>query len=595
VSVPISLPDAALQNHVAVLGKTGSGKTSTAKLIVEAVVAKGARVCVLDPIKSDWWGVTSSADGKKPGLPFHILGGPHGHVALHSRAGAAIGELVGTGKLPLSIVDMADFEAGGVQRFFVDFIPALMKSMTGVLYVVWEEAHEYAPKERSGFEKENMAIHYAKKAATAGRSKGIRLIVATQATQLLHNRILGSCETMIVHRFTAPADQKPVVDWLKSNTDKAHADTIARSISSLKTGEAWVVSGEAKILERRQFPKISTYDNSATPTDDGKQKEVKTAPVDGDKLRSIIGDAVKEAEANDPAKLKGRIAELEREIRKKDTTAPAPKAAIDDRVINAAQEAGRQIGFQDGYAACAQKIAGIVTALPSAIAAAVEAPVQRIVSELRKPAPKAPPGAAVVRADPTVPRGEAHFVQEGRVAGKIVNLTPQPSSNGNGHVAPVEQRILNTIAGLGALGVDGPDKATVAALVGYHPNAKSYSNAMGSLRSRGYIEYLAGGRVGLTADGSGIAENALPIGSIAELHQLWFARLGNVAKRILDPLLAAYPEPVSADDVAGTAGYHPNAKSFSNMKGRLRTLGLVDYPSPGSMVATKVLFPEGLA
>ena len=46
------IPEAALEQHIAVLGKTGSGKTSTAKLIVEQVVPRGARVCVLDPIKN---------------------------------------------------------------------------------------------------------------------------------------------------------------------------------------------------------------------------------------------------------------------------------------------------------------------------------------------------------------------------------------------------------------------------------------------------------------------------------------------------------------------------------------------------------------
>jgi DNA helicase HerA-like ATPase len=60
---------------------------------------------------------------------------------------------------------------------------------------VIEEAHEFAPKERAGIGAENMAIHWAKKLATAGRSKGIRLIVATQRVQALHNAVLGSCET----------------------------------------------------------------------------------------------------------------------------------------------------------------------------------------------------------------------------------------------------------------------------------------------------------------------------------------------------------------------------------------------------------------
>src|SRR3954469_14003253 len=103
------IPDAALTQHIAILGKTGAGKTSTEKLTVEQVVADGFRVCVLDTVKSDWWGITSSAGGKKPGLPFKIPGGPFGPVPLHSSAGGVSGPLGGSGKLRLSIIDMADF------------------------------------------------------------------------------------------------------------------------------------------------------------------------------------------------------------------------------------------------------------------------------------------------------------------------------------------------------------------------------------------------------------------------------------------------------------------------------------------------------
>jgi uncharacterized protein len=135
------VPVAALRQHIAFLGKTGSGKTSTAKLAIEQILRDdpGARVCILDPLKSDWWGLTSSANGRNAGLPFYILGGPRGHVPLHDSAGKAIGELVATGSLPLSIIDMADFRPGGLQRFFNDFAPALMKRMRGVVYLVLEE------------------------------------------------------------------------------------------------------------------------------------------------------------------------------------------------------------------------------------------------------------------------------------------------------------------------------------------------------------------------------------------------------------------------------------------------------------------------
>jgi hypothetical protein len=83
-----AIPDAVLLAHTAVLGKTASGKTSTAKRAVEQL--DGFRVCVLDPIKSDWWGITSSADGCRSGLPFTILGGPHGHLPLTTFVLAAV-------------------------------------------------------------------------------------------------------------------------------------------------------------------------------------------------------------------------------------------------------------------------------------------------------------------------------------------------------------------------------------------------------------------------------------------------------------------------------------------------------------------------
>jgi uncharacterized protein DUF87 len=305
-------PPVILSQHIAVLGKTGSGKTSTAKLIVEQV-APDARVCILDPIKSDWWGLTLDSDGRRPGLPFHILGGPFGHVPLHAAAGDAIGKIVATGSLRHSIIDMADFDAADYTGFFIAFARALFRHVTGVVYLVVEEAHVFAPKERAGFGEEAKSTHWMKKIATGARSKGLRLVVCTQRTQELHNAVLGSCDTIIGHRLTLPADQQPVQKWLVGQTGKKTGEEITESLPGLKTGEGWLCSGEAKLVERRRFPHIRTYDNSATPTGDVKA-DVRPAPVDVDSLRAIVGDAVQEAEANDPKLLRQKITLLEKKL-----------------------------------------------------------------------------------------------------------------------------------------------------------------------------------------------------------------------------------------------------------------------------------------
>jgi hypothetical protein len=114
------------------------------EVAVEQVVANGFRVCVLDIIMSDWWGITSSANRSTPVRSFKVLGGSRGHVPLHSSAGTTIGQLVGFGQLPLSIIDMADIEPGSLQRLFVEFAPALMRHARGAIYLVVEEAHGLA-------------------------------------------------------------------------------------------------------------------------------------------------------------------------------------------------------------------------------------------------------------------------------------------------------------------------------------------------------------------------------------------------------------------------------------------------------------------
>ncbi len=73
---------ALLEERLAIVGTSGSGKTYAAKGMVERLMDKGARVCIVDPL-GVWWGLRLDADGLLPEAdPVVVFGGHHADFAL---------------------------------------------------------------------------------------------------------------------------------------------------------------------------------------------------------------------------------------------------------------------------------------------------------------------------------------------------------------------------------------------------------------------------------------------------------------------------------------------------------------------------------
>src|SRR6185503_2152797 len=142
-----------LSQHGAVLGKTGAGKSSLLRVIVEWLLTRKKRVVVVDP-KGDWWGLKASADGKGPGFPIITFGAfkkaDVSDVPINEHSGAHIAELICSGNRPC-VIGLAGWRQAHMTRFWIEFASTLFKlqaeeGTSGELYLVGDEFHNFAPK-----------------------------------------------------------------------------------------------------------------------------------------------------------------------------------------------------------------------------------------------------------------------------------------------------------------------------------------------------------------------------------------------------------------------------------------------------------------
>jgi uncharacterized protein len=551
------IPPKALEQHIAVLGKTGSGKSYAVRgAAVEPLLDDGARVCVVDPTGA-WHGLRSSASGTRAGYPVVIFGGNHADLPLDGAHGEAIAEVIGTSSTP-SILDTSLMKVGERTRFFADFADAILRKNKGPLHLVIDEAHLFMPQGKVNDPQSGAMLHAANNMVSLGRSRGLRIILITQRPAKLHKDSLTQAETLIALRLIAPQDRAAVEAWIEDNADEKKAREIISSLATLKTGHGWIWAPELDVLERVTFPKIRTFDSGRAP--DGSEAEAAKvlAPIDREAIAARLQSVSAAALADDPKRLRARIAELERQAK-----GSAPATNKED--LRKAEDRGYQKGLQEAQRAAAahlKSLRGVVhQAIESALSAA-PAPAQS------RPTPALTPRQAAK----TRPQPKVHAAPEGDLTGP-------------------EQRILDAIAWLeSTTGSEECEQTAVAFLAGYTYGGGAFNNPRGRLNVRGFVSYR-GDRIALTDSGRSMAHAPDTALTADEMHQRVLERLPGPEQRILKPLLQAYPEPMDGKSVAEAANYTFGAGAFNNPRGRLKSLGLIEYVGSGQLKAADALFP----
>lgn len=554
----LPVPVAVLDQHTIALGKTGSGKSSKLRVLVEHLLEQGEPVCILDP-KGDWWGLKSSADGKSAGYPVVIFGGKHADVPLNPRAGAAMAELIFTGNRP-SIIDMRELRPGDRTRFFIDFASTVFKVTTGKRWLAVSEVHNFAFKGKVLSPDAGEMLYWANRLASEGRGLGINLLLDSQRPQKVHNDILDSCETLIACRTIHKSGREAIKDWIDGCADPEQGKVVLRELAGMPRPEAYVWSPEINFGPKRiEFPMFHTYD-SFKPQTTAPKKLKGWAEVDLARISTQLAIVVSEIEANDPKTLKLRIRQLETALAKRPIAAPAaPSPTIDSKAIEAR-------GFARGVAENSQSARRAAAASLKALRVALRQGVDTILdgaeqglkeaTSLAAPTPHTPPR------EPSPSLGKTAAPVQ-RPAPRSGNVDASIGKSGG------KYRIMVTLAQHGRM-----NERRLSLLAGLSSKGGTWGTYLSALRTAGYIEgtgELAATDAGLAALGS---YDPAPTGDA--LIQYWRDRIGGGGRlAIFNALVEAYPNAVEQEELARSVDLSSAGGTWGTYLSSLRTMELI--------------------
>lgn len=541
------IPDAALDDRLAIVGTAGAGKTYAAMTAVERLLDRGARVVVPDPL-GVWFGLRLKPDGATLAYPVVVVGGPHGDLPITEHAGALIGETIARANESF-IIDLSGFGTKAAERrFMLAMLTALYRQASGEpVHLVFDEADMWAPQKL--MDKDGDAAKLLGQMETIvrrGRVKGFIPWLITQRPAVLSKDVLSQADGLVAMKLTASQDRAALGAWIEGQADVQAGKAILASMPSMQRGQGVVWIPARGLLDTVQFPVKKTFDSSRTPKRGEARRDVVLKPIDIEALRGRLATVETEIAANDPKKLKARIRELQAEFDK----GFAPGATEAELTLRYEQghKDGYDKGYYEGSQAEAQRLGQKVLDFAGQFALTTQG----------APKPNLTP-------PPIVYRQPAHSPQ-------IKRAEPQAKFNGTdgGYTGP-QTKILRSLSMWKALGHLSPTRSMVALCAGYSPSGSAFTNPLGALRSIGAVDYPSAGTVRLVAN-----VDAVPREDAGAA--LWAALTGPEQK-IVEAL--QHPQELDRGALADASGYSAAGSAFTNPLGHLRSLGLLTYPQPG--------------
>jgi len=464
-------------------------------------------------------------------------------------------------------------------RLFLESLVNAPKDIWHPALVVVDEAHIFVPQ--SGEAESASAVIDL---MSRGRKRGFAGLLATQRLSKLHKDAAAEAGNLMIGRSTLDVDVKRAVDSLGFSGREDQ-----QRIRALKPGEFFCY-GPALTQD------VTLVRVGQVETTHPKAGQRAAAPVPPrERIAHVLGElkdlpAEAERKAKTEADLRAEVQQLNRELRAAKATTVVAPVAPSKEVIAQAREDGRieeRGKWVKTNMALMSRIENLMHSTSQRIATVIAEELEKFRAE-EKQRDAAPP------AEPRTYAFDEDLRQRIERAKQLPAPKPvvrQNRTTENSGLSGPEQRILDAIAWLESIGIEAPEQTAVAFLAGYTYGGGAFNNPRGALRTKGLVEY-AGDGIRLTdlgRDSANFPDAAL---TADELQRRVLDRLPGPEQRILKVILDEYPRSLTNEECARRASYAPNAGAYNNPRGRLRSLGLIEYPQPGHVKARALLFLE---
>lgn len=545
ISKDLELPDDSVTKTFAIIAQRRKGKTYTANVMAEEMVAAKIPWVALDPTGA-WWGLRSSANGKKAGLPVYVFGGDHGDLPLERTAGRMIADLV-VEHPAWYILDFSHFESKEAERqLATDFAERFYRrkgSNKTPMHLFVDEADMFAPQRTPAGDQRMLGAFES--IVRRGGIRGIGTTLITQRAAVLNKNVLEQIDVLIALRTVGPNDRKAIAGYVDAFATPEQQKELMGSIASLDLGEAYIWEPGADLFKRIHIRKRHTFNSSATPkAGDIQHDVVALAKVDLQKISKEMAATVEKAEADDPVKLRQQIAELKRSI-------TSQKAQVEIKEVPVPVIMDKQLGE---LTITIRELQGYLKDFQDAI-------------------------GSPDNYEPTTSGQQ--------------KTSPSPKVEADLDGAKVTAGALRILKVLGSRYPMHFTRAQLATLSKLSPRSGTYGTYLSMLRTKRFIESGEGDFIDITETGLNYVGNQLPVPETQEeILEMWSNNLTGGARRMFDVLIQVYPSVISREELGERTEMSAKSGTFGTYLSMLRRNSLVKVN--GNLIgASDTLFIAG--